>query len=195
MAFLSLGELALLRWSLPRHVAKVSQLMANFEKRTGHKLVVVSGHRSRETQAAIYADSLKAGAHKGAQGYRAAPPGRSKHQHGAATDLNILGRDGKRDRTITTGDAAKDHAHPLYVALAEEAEKLGLDAGRNFTRGLPDPYHVEERESLAVLQAEHAAYLRGLLWRTATLVVAAAAVVALILHIITRRRASRGIAP
>lgn len=162
MAYLSPLEYARVRLLLPRFVSKLSQLMDNFEKRTGKKTVVVSGHRDDAEQTAIYADSLK-------QGYRAAPPGRSKHPY-AAADLNIVGE--------TAGDAAKDQQNPYYGILAEEARKLGLKAGYDFKGGKPDPYHIEDPAPIAQLQEEHAAFLRGLLWRGA--IVAAAIVAAVI---------------
>lgn len=158
MAYLSPAELLRVANLLPRFVSKLTQLMDNFEKRTGRKTKVVSGHREDAEQAAIYADSL-------AHGYRASPPGRSKHQY-AAADLNIIG---------ATSSAAADQANPLYAILAEEARKLGLKPGFDFTSGLPDPYHIEDPASLDELAREHAEFVRGRLWRAAATVAGLAA--------------------
>jgi hypothetical protein len=173
VARFGLNELALLALSLPRHVAKVSALEENYEKRTGAKLVVVSGARTQAQQAATYADSTKTGA----QTYRASPPGQSKHERGAATDLNVVGH--------TIGDAAQDARSSWYAILAEEAEKVGLKPGLRFKDGLPDPYHVEEPETLAQLDAEYSAFLRGRLWRGALV---AAALLVIGWWLVTRTR-------
>lgn len=171
MAYYSPVEYARVALLLPRFVRTLLQLMNNFEKRTGERIAVVSGHRSDTTQETTYADSL-------AQGFRAAPPGKSKHPY-AAADLNIMGR--------TSGDAATDQANPLYRVLAEEARKLGLKPGFDFTpiarngKLLFDPYHVEDPAPIAQLKEEHAAFLRGRLWRVA-LVVAAAVVAWFFIH-------------
>lgn len=155
---LTARELVLLAWSLPRHVAKVDALMDRFTRRTGKKLSVVpktGGARSQALQATIHADSLAA-ARKG-QGYRAAPADRSKHTRGAGTDLHVVGE--------TSGDAARDAKNPYYVILAEEARAVGLKPGLDFKGGDPDPYHVEEPETLEQLDREYSAFLRGRLWR------------------------------
>jgi D-alanyl-D-alanine dipeptidase len=171
MSFLSVNEVVRVWFSLPRHIAHVTQLMANFEKRTGKPLAIVDGTRSEQRQAAIYADSLKTGAHKGAQGYRAAPATQSKHTRGAATDLHVVGE--------TAGDAAVDAKNKYYIILADEAEKVGLKAGLHFKSGLPDPYHVEEPESLAELQQEFDTLTRERLRQVGIGVLAAVTLVAL----------------
>lgn len=145
MSFLTASEAAMLSLSLPRHVSHVTKLQAAFEKRTGFKTVVVSGHRTYKQQAAAHADSVAAA--RNGQGYRAAPAGLSKHEAGAASDLNIVGQ--------TSGDALKDSKNQYYVMLAEEARKVGLKPGLDFKTGDPDPYHVEEPESLDALRREY----------------------------------------
>lgn len=180
MSYFSPVELGLLAFSLPRHVSKVSQMMAAFEKRTGKRTRVVSGTRSTALQAQIHADSLAAGGYKGQQTFRAAPAGQSKHEAGAATDINIIDN--------TTGDAAKDAASPLYRALAEEGEKVGLKAGLNFKTGLPDPYHFEEPEPLATLKAEFQEHIRDLTTKGAGLLAVVA--VLLLLWPVVRRSLS-----
>lgn len=159
--FLAALEFARLQLTLPRHASKVTRLMANFEKRTGKRTTIVEGHRTTQRQAEIYADSTKGG--KG-QAYRAAPPGHSKHQFGAATDLNIIGE--------TAGDAVTDKASMWYGILAEEARKVGLKAGYDFMGRLPDPYHVEEPESIEALRAEYNAMRLHLLAIVSVAVVA-----------------------
>lgn len=158
MAYLGPIEAARVALLLPRFVARLTQLMDNFEKRTGKKTVVVSGRRGNDEQARIYADSVR-------QGFRASPPGRSKHQY-AAADLNIIGE--------TSGDAARDQRNPHYAILAEEARKLGLKTGFDFKGGLPDPYHIEDAAPIAQLAEEHAAFLRRELWRLLAAVALAA---------------------
>lgn len=152
--FLSRVEAAFLSLSLPRHVSKVSRCLSAFTERTGRRTKIVSGHRPTHVQEQIYADSLKAGGRSG-QGYRAAPPGKSKHEAGAATDVHIIGE--------TSGDAATDARNPYYIALAAEARKVGLKPGLDFKGGLPDPYHLEEPETLEVLKQEWAAFRRVVL--------------------------------
>jgi D-alanyl-D-alanine dipeptidase len=181
VSFFSLGEVLREWFSLPRHIAKVSRLMSNFEKRTGKQTVIVDGTRTEKRQAKIYADSLKSGAHKGAQGYRAAPKKGSKHTRGAATDLHIIGE--------TTGNAEVDAKNKYYVILAEEAEKIGLKAGLNFKSGLPDPYHVEEPESLDDLQKEFDALTRERLWQTAIGLLVAVMLAALAYQLLKTLRA------
>lgn len=151
-------------WLLrPELLSALTRHMAMFERETGKRTTVRArgGVRSSAVQSAIHADSL-------AQGFRAAPAGKSMHEYGAAYDLVILG---------TGKDAAVDQANPLYERLAVIGESLGLRAGQHFKTGdKPDPYHFELRESLATARVRWAALTRARL-RRAALVVAAAAVV------------------
>lgn len=163
MSFLSPNEAARLSLSLPRHVSHMTKLQANFEKRTGLKTVVVSGFRSNKQQAATHSDSVAAA--RNGQGYRAAPAGSSKHEVGAATDLNIVGEQ-------TAGDASKDARNRYYVILAEEARKIGLKPGMDFKTGDPDPYHFEEPETLDTLKKEYTVYRIALLTLLGVVVVA-----------------------
>ena len=134
MAFLSPLELSRLGLPRPELLSILTRHMDEFERRTGQKTYVGDngGVRSRATQTRIYRDSL-------AQGFRAAPPGGSHHEFGAAYDLIIVG---------TGKDAAADKNAPLYKTLADIGEELGVDAGFYFNRGKPDPYHFQLREDL-----------------------------------------------
>ena len=64
-----------------------------------------------------------------------APPGLSWHNHGEAMDCFVLGPHGE---AIWTAD------DPGYVAYAEEAQRLGLTAGRYFK--MVDADHVQLRK-------------------------------------------------
>lgn len=114
--------------------------MNDFEAKTGRKLFVPAdgGFRTESDQTRIYADSL-------AQGFRAAPPGKSPHQLAAAIDLQLVG---------TTQDAERDQRDPLYRQLAEIATSHGLRAGFYFKTGKPDPYHFEAAETDDVMRAQ-----------------------------------------
>lgn len=172
MAYLSLREVAQTWWLRPELLSTLTRVMADFEKATGKRTRVGDrgGVRLPETQAATYADSL-------AQGFRAAPPGQSHHEYGAAFDLVIEG---------TGKDAATDAKNPLYTTLAGIAEGYGLRAGLHFTKGRPDPYHFELKESLAVVRKKWVALTRERLWRAAAL----AAVTAGVLYLWHRSRAA-----
>lgn len=179
MSFLGPNELARVANLLPRFVSKLTQLMDNFEKRTGKKTAVVSGHRDNAKQAAIYADSL-------AQGFRAAPPGKSKHQF-AAVDLHVVGE--------TVGDAAKDRQNRYYAILAEEARRVGLKSGYDFKPrydGDYDPYHIEDPAPIDVLAREHAEFVRGRLWRAAVVVALVAFAAAVVMYLRRRRSKHHG---
>lgn len=118
----------------------VLRVMAAWELRyPGQKLYVPfnGGYRAEGVQAAIYADSTRAG-------FRAAPPGHSPHEYGAAIDLQIVG---------TKQDADRDQADPRYRALADIAVAHGLTAGFYFRSGKPDPYHLELSEPLELMRS------------------------------------------
>jgi hypothetical protein len=163
VALFSPSELKLVWLLRPDFYTAVLKTMNDFEQATGLKTVVVGGLRSTQMQSQIYSDSLSAGTYKGQQGYRAAPPGQSKHEWGSAVDLNIVGH--------TAGDAATDHASPLYEKLATIAEANGLKAGQHFKTGLPDPYHLETNDTNAQAQAAWSSILHDRLWRGLALLV------------------------
>jgi hypothetical protein len=141
------GPLELARLSLVRAdiVARVTRTRDRFTAETGHRIVLQRGWVPIEEQERVYADSVKAG-------YRAAPADKSRHPLGSAVDVGIVGR---------VRDAVTDQRDPLYRRLAEIAEQEGLRAGYFFTSraDLPDPYHLEGRETLAESRA---------LWKTIT---------------------------
>lgn len=137
------GPLELVRVALVRQDVKDAVLatMQAFEDQTGMKTFVPEdgGYRSMSTQTEVYADSLK-------EGFRAAPPGKSKHEFGAAIDLQIINADG----TVREQNAAVDESDPDYELLATLGESNGLIAGKHFSSGDPDPYHFESSDSLEV---------------------------------------------
>lgn len=89
------------------------------------------GTRSTARQAALYADSLAQGG--GVLAYPVATPGNSRHEYGAAFDVDII------------GDGASDAG---YRDLADAGVGLGLTAGYYFSGS--DPYHFQLNETLAV---------------------------------------------
>lgn len=93
------------------------------------------GTRTAERQAALYADSLAEGG--GTLAYPVAPAGRSRHQYGAAFDLDIVAGGSAADGTGTTDD---------YRQLADLARSLGLTAGYYFSHS--DRYHYQLTETL-----------------------------------------------
>lgn len=166
-------ELALAR---PELVQAVDALMKRFYERTGKVLSVVpddGGVRSTKQQAQIYADSLK-------EGFRAAPPGGSMHEMGAAADLHVVGE--------TSGDAVTDQKSAFYRIMGDEAVKLGLRAGFYYKSGLPDPYHVELNETITqaqekwkALSAKRAATIKQVGRTTVPVAVALSALVLVVL--------------
>jgi hypothetical protein len=70
-------------------------------------------------------------------------PGLSWHQWGEAIDCFVLGSDGK---------AIWDARHASYRIYAEEAKKLGLEAGGQWLR-FPDAVHVQMRLASSPLKA------------------------------------------
>src|SRR4051812_12411215 len=110
MAFfgpIELAKLALVRADV---VSAVKQMMDEFEAETGHKSYIKSGWRSKDEQAATYADGK-------ASGYRASSADTSRHPLGAAVDVVIVG---------TGKDAAADQKNPLYKTLAVIGVRNGL---------------------------------------------------------------------
>jgi hypothetical protein len=129
------------------------------------------GRRSHAAQVKLYADS--------AQGtrYAVAQPGRSRHEYGAAVDLNIIAGGYGDGGTGADSD---------YRWLADAAESLGLVAGFYFDargEGLHDPYHFQLKESLDVSIASAPASTASLL-----LLVIAGALLAYGIHRAMRKR-------
>lgn len=135
MSYLTPLELARV-WSIrPDLFSTLTHHMALFEQRSGGRRTQIpanAGVRTTATQRAIYADSLAADGKSFKPGYRAAPPGSSAHELGAAYDLQIVG-------------ARADD--PGYELLAQIGEELGLVAGKHFRSGPPDPFHFETNET------------------------------------------------
>lgn len=136
MAYLSPRELALLMLCRPELAPKVLAAMSCFEARTGRTCFVSEGYRTTARQATLYADSLNA--RTGAQMYRVARPGTSRHELGSAADIHITGIESQTD--------------PLYRVLGACVEAQGLTWGGRFP-GLPDVYHCELKEPYTVALA------------------------------------------
>jgi hypothetical protein len=114
---------------------------------------VDGGSRSLANQTALYNDSIAQGG--GTLAYPVGKPGNSRHEYGAAFDLNILAGGSNTDGTGCDND---------YEQLAQLAESLpgapGLIAGYYFAErgeGKSDPYHFQLNESLATSEATWAA--------------------------------------
>lgn len=122
MAFLTPAELLRVAPLRPELRAVVLPLMQAVEDATGKKLTIPpnGGLRSNLTQQALYAA-------RASNPYPVAIPGRSRHEYGAAIDLNILG-----------GSDAD------YAVLADIArEMFGLHAA-----GPTDRVHINLDETL-----------------------------------------------
>jgi hypothetical protein len=122
VAFLTPAELLRIAGLRPELRALVLPLMQATEDATGKKLTIPpnGGLRSNLTQQALYAA-------RGSNPYPVAIPGRSRHEYGAAVDLNIIG--GNDDD---------------YAQLASIAEGMfALHAA-----GPSDRVHIQLNESL-----------------------------------------------
>jgi hypothetical protein len=141
MARLTQTELARLGATRPETLALLLALLNRAEAELGFTLAVPpdGGTRTTQRQAELYADS--------AGTYATAPPGRSRHEYGAAFDVHIIAG-GNGDGG--TGDDDD------YRELAELGERItgippGLTAGFFFdARGLGkhDPFHFQLNETL-----------------------------------------------
>ena len=100
----------------PSVMYRFKAMAADYMSKTGKKITVNSGYRSREKQAALYAKSQRQGGRP-----PTARPGRSRHEHGFAIDINSS--DG------------------------EMLQKLGLLAAFGFNRPVPgEKWHIEPVE-------------------------------------------------
>lgn len=119
--------------------------------RRGHHYYVTNGFRSYETQAERYH------AYKSGTGYRAAPPGRSAHQWGAALDF-------VPDRDLDTPGIQADWEARAYDVLVEESERRGLKAGRDFGDNphIQIPTYVSGRSMAPLREIWRAAKAEGL---------------------------------
>lgn len=107
------------------------------------------GTRTLDQQTALYQTSLDEGG--GTLAYPVAAPGRSRHEYGAAVDLNIVGGGSNPDGTGTDAD---------YRRLADIAQSIGLTAGYYFATS-SDPYHFQLTETLAESIAQWPAVRSG----------------------------------
>lgn len=120
----------------PWFLAKLQELLINCGKR-GAVYYATSGLRSFEEQAKIYAQGRDASGKviKKENVISNAPPGTSFHNYGIACDFC---RDGDLEKVGLQPDWDKAD----YLILAEEAEKLGLEAGY-FWKSFPDVPHIQ----------------------------------------------------
>jgi hypothetical protein len=114
----------------------------------GYQIAIApdGGTRDNARQAALYADALAQGGGLDTA-YAVAKPGHSRHEYGAAFDVQI----------VAGGASDRD-----YRQLADVAPAFGLVAGYYFDArgvGKHDPYHFQLDESLATSVA---------LWQTIT---------------------------
>lgn len=145
MAFLSLSEAIEVAGARPELLSKLTQLMTEYERRTGKRTFVpkFGGVRSPETQARLDRDSAGA--------YPVAAVGSSFHEYGAAFDLNTLG----------------GYDADGYRQLAEIATGLGLVAGYYWKGKQQDVFHFQLDESLATTKERWAALQKkNSFWRS-----------------------------
>jgi len=176
MSYLSIPELLRVQNLRPDVLSTLTAHMAEFERQTGRKSYVPpdGGMRTHERQRELYADSLDASGNV-KPGYRAAPPGLSAHETGAAYHLRIVG-------------AAADTNDPGYETLAQIGEQLGMIAGKHFKTGTPDPEHFETNESTDTRRRLWAEVVQRRLWRAALVVTGVGVGVGLWLKYRPRRR-------
>lgn len=114
----------------PPFLAKLEQLVVACEAR-GARYIATSGLRSYEEQNALYAQ----GRTKPGQIVTKAQGGFSQHQFGVAADFVA-------DKDLAKDGLQPDWAEKAYEVLAEEAEKLGLEAGLHW-KSFHDAPHVQ----------------------------------------------------
>lgn len=138
MAYLSPAEMTRIALTRPELRAVALPFEQAVEDQTGCQVTIVSGQRSYDEQAALYANCQTNNTN-----CPAAPPGQSKHEFGSAMDIRLKPLDGS---TVTDDD---------YRQMADIAQgTFGLTAGYYFTN--KDRGHVELSDSLAACQAAYA---------------------------------------
>lgn len=126
----------------PPLLKKLEQLQKNCQAR-GVDYWMISGFRSMEEQTEIYALGRTKKNHDASPSkpmgsiVSKAKPGQSMHNYGLATDFAL---DGDKTRAGLQPDWDADK----YQILAEEAKKLGLEAGWYWTKFKDSP-HIELR--------------------------------------------------
>lgn len=119
MAFLTPAELLRVAPLRPELRAVILPLMQATEDATGKKIAIPpnGGLRSNLTQQALYAA-------RASNPYPVAVPGRSRHEYGAAVDLNILGGDDADYSRMA--DIARE-MFGLHAAYPSDRVHFGLD--------------------------------------------------------------------
>jgi hypothetical protein len=101
------------------------------------------GTRTAAQQSALYSDALAQGGGTDTA-YAVAKPGHSRHEYGAAFDLQIFGGG--------HASGGKEGTDVDYKILADLAENLGLVGGYYFAArgvGKKDPFHFQLNEALS----------------------------------------------
>lgn len=111
---------------IPEFAVKMRQIVEAVAKR-GHVIEITQGLRTFAEQDALYAQ----GRNRKGPKVTNARSGQSLHQYGAAADVALM----------VNGKYAWPDPHPVWQIIADEAQKLGLEAGYYWPK--PDQPHVE----------------------------------------------------
>ena len=111
---------------MPAFAAKVRTLIENLHQR-GFEVEITQGLRTFEEQSALYAQGRT---RKGPK-VTNAKAGQSLHNYGLAVDFALF----------TDGKYSWPEPHDVWLAIGQEAVKLGLEAGYFWPK--PDKPHVE----------------------------------------------------
>lgn len=132
----------------PKFVEKLKELLINCGKR-GAVYYAISGYRSWDEQAAIYAKGRDEDGKvvKKEEVVSNAPPGTSFHNYRIACDF-------ARDKDLKKIGLQPSWDHKDYKILGEEAEKLGLEAGV-FWKNFVDAPHIQIRLKTLGLTSIH----------------------------------------
>ena len=111
----------------PDYQNKFRQFIADVERNTGYKVLITSGFRSFAKQAQLH---LTDGG---------ASSGKSLHNYGLATDLNLISKTGKPSLVKSSSDA-----NWIKTGVVDIAKKYGLEwgGGGNFGSN-HDPVHFQ----------------------------------------------------
>jgi hypothetical protein len=144
----------------PNFLDNISAMSKEFYGKYKRNLVMTSGYRSSETQAALYKDAVaKYGASAGSY---VAPPGRSLHEKGIAADINFSSSLKKDiDLADNTGLLAKyglyrplknaksqEHWHIEPIGSRKGSDKNAPGDGLNNPAAKPTPKSVSEVKDL-----------------------------------------------
>lgn len=114
----------------------ISQLLANCEAR-GAIYVATSGERTWEAQDALYAKGRTVEPIGPGHIVTKARGGQSPHNYAIAVDF------ARHKGATYSGHLDPDYRDSAYNILAEEAEKLGLEAGLHWSGNFQDAPHIQ----------------------------------------------------